>query len=162
MTFKELQKLVQSETNNGLGSQEFKLFQKLQGLPFWTFDREQHKKEHIHTKGHCCFNHAIGLPQKDGHDMPLLPYQIMLYDVLQNHNHFRTHWQPPLGATDILDAVILELMFLKGWRERGCYIREIVWSPSKNYVRIYCILLCVRQVPNASYIYHNNVLSVGF
>src|SRR5215207_977172 len=39
------------------------------------------------SKGDCCFNHIIGLPQKDGHDIPLLPYQRTLYDSLQNHKH---------------------------------------------------------------------------
>jgi hypothetical protein len=28
------------------------------------------------TKGRCCFWHIIGAPQKDGHDMSLLPYQL--------------------------------------------------------------------------------------
>jgi|SRR5215207_7448087 len=45
--------------------------------------REQHRKEGI-RKGACCFNYIIGPPQKDGHDMPLLPYQRTLYEALQN------------------------------------------------------------------------------
>ena len=112
VTFRDLQKFIQSGAE-AIANLKIS-FQKLQGLPFWIFDREQHRQQDLRTKGHCCFNHAIGLPQKDGHDMPLLPYQRTLYEVLQNHNHFRRHWQPPLGITGILDTVMLELTSLKG------------------------------------------------
>jgi hypothetical protein len=70
MIFKDLQKLVQSQTQSGP-----ELNAILQDKPFWIWDRDQHKLEHGKTKGSCCFNHIIGLPQKDDKDMPLLPYQ---------------------------------------------------------------------------------------
>jgi len=96
-----LQKLVQSqsEANISLGRN---VFQKLQGLPFWIFDRPQHRKEHIPPKGHCCFNHVISLPQKDGHDMPLLPYQRTLYEILQNHKHIWIKKSRGIGVTEFL------------------------------------------------------------
>jgi hypothetical protein len=55
--------------------------------PFWIWDQNQHRAEDIRTKGDCCFNHIIGLPQKDSHNMPLLPYQRTLYEALQNHKY---------------------------------------------------------------------------
>jgi len=54
------------------------------------------------TKGDCCFNHIIGLPQKDGHDMPLLPYQRTLYDSLQNHKHIWIKKSRGIGVTEFL------------------------------------------------------------
>jgi len=97
MTFKDLQKLVQSQTQSGpeLGAI-------IQNKPFWIWDRDQHKLEHIKTKGHCCFNHIIGLPQKDDHDMPLLPYQRTLYDSLQDHKHIWIKKSRGLGVTEFL------------------------------------------------------------
>jgi hypothetical protein len=83
VTFKDLQKLVQSNTNGQITSGDLQA--KLQDKPFWVFDKEQHKQEDISTKGECCFWHIIGCPQKDGSDMPVLPYQKTLYDALQNH-----------------------------------------------------------------------------
>jgi hypothetical protein len=85
VTFKDLQKLVQSKGQVTSGN----LLAKLQDKPFWIFDndKEQHKQEHIRTKGQCCFWHIIGCPKKDGHDMPVLPYQKILYDAFQNHKH---------------------------------------------------------------------------
>ena len=85
MTFIDLQKLVQSQSQT-TASGITNLQAKLQGKPFWIFDQQQHKQEDIKTKGQCCFWHIIGLPQKDSHDMPLLPYQRTLYETLQNHN----------------------------------------------------------------------------
>jgi hypothetical protein len=69
IVFKDLQKLV-SHSQQENKSKE--LFQRLQGKPFWIWDKQQHKLEDIKTDGDCCFNHIIGLPQKDGNDKPTL------------------------------------------------------------------------------------------
>jgi hypothetical protein len=97
MTFKDLQKLVQSQTQSGP-----ELNAILLDKPFWIWDRDQHKLEYQKTKGACCFNHIIGLPQNDGHDMPLLPYQRTLYDSLQNHKHVWIKKSRGLGVTEFL------------------------------------------------------------
>jgi hypothetical protein len=96
MTFKDLQKLIQSEgpTQN--------TYSGLQGKPFWIWDREQHRQEYIRTKGLCCFNHIIGLPQKDDHDMPLLPYQSTLYGALQDRKHLWIKKSRGLGVSEFL------------------------------------------------------------
>jgi len=101
LTFKDLQKLVQSAE---AGSSQIGNITnlRLQGKPFWIFDREQHRQEDIRTKGHCCFNHIIGLPQKDGHDMPLLPYQRTLYEALQDHKHIWIKKSRGIGVTEFL------------------------------------------------------------
>jgi hypothetical protein len=74
VVFKDLQKLVvhsqqQEESTNK------KLFRfpepnrRLQGRPFWIWNIDDHRQEDIRTNGDCCFNHIIGLPQKDGIDV---------------------------------------------------------------------------------------------
>jgi hypothetical protein len=68
IVFKDLQKLVAAQQRE---STRKEIFSSLQGKPFWIWDKEQHKQEDINTDGHCCFNHIIGLPQKDGQDKPL-------------------------------------------------------------------------------------------
>jgi hypothetical protein len=78
VTFKDLQKAIQSQAEQ---IEPLTLQVKIQGKP-WIFDQQQHKQEDIRTKGQCCFWHIIGLPQKDGHDMPVLPYQRTLYEAL--------------------------------------------------------------------------------
>jgi hypothetical protein len=98
VTFKDLQKLVQSQA----GQIHSTFNSRLQGLPLWIFDKQQHRQEGIRTKDNCCFWHAIGLPQKDGHDMPLLPYQRILYDSLQNHKHIWIKKSRGIGVTEFL------------------------------------------------------------
>jgi hypothetical protein len=50
--------------------------------PFWIWNTEEHKQEDIKTKGDCCFNHIIDLPQKNGIDKPLYHYEKILFDSL--------------------------------------------------------------------------------
>jgi hypothetical protein len=98
VTFKDLQKLVQSNGQN----LKVDLQVKLQGKPFWIFDKEQHRQEDIRTKGQCCFWHIIGCPKKNGNPMPVLPYQKILYDALQNHKHIWILKSRGIGVTEFL------------------------------------------------------------
>jgi hypothetical protein len=62
MTFKDLKRRVSLE----VAQQYSKLFERLQGKPFWIWNIQEHKQEDIKTNGDCCFNHIIGLPTKEG------------------------------------------------------------------------------------------------
>jgi hypothetical protein len=100
VTFKDLKKLVQSQQSSS--EQTSPLLQRLRDKSFWIWDQQQHRQEDIKTKGDCCFNHIIGLPQKDGHDMPVLPYQKTLYEALQNHKHIWIKKSRGIGVTELL------------------------------------------------------------
>ena len=78
MTFKDLQKLVQSQ----YGLEQNQLELRLRNNPFWIWDPNQHKQQDIKTKGGCCFNHVIGLPRKDGIEKSIFDYEKLLYDSL--------------------------------------------------------------------------------
>jgi Terminase RNaseH-like domain len=83
IVFKDLQKLV-SHSQQENKSRE--LFQRLKDKPFWIWDKQQHKLEDIKTDGDCCFNHIIGLPQKDGNNKPLYDYEEIIFDSLITPN----------------------------------------------------------------------------
>jgi hypothetical protein len=83
IVFKDLQKLVSHSQQENTRKD---LFQRLQGKSFWIWDKQQHKLEDIRTNGDCCFNHIIGLPQKDGIDKPLYDYEGIIFDCLVTHN----------------------------------------------------------------------------
>ena len=100
MTFKDLQKQVQSNYDNHNFNND--LLVKLQNKPFWIFDKEQHKQEYIRNNSLCCWWHGIKPPQKDGHDMPVLPYQKILYDALQNHKHVWILKSRGIGCSEFL------------------------------------------------------------
>jgi hypothetical protein len=84
IVFKDLQKLVSQSQQQ---QHQNKLFQRLQDKAFWIWDKQQHKLQDIRTDGECCFNHIIGLPQKEGIDKPLYDYENMIYDTFQEHKH---------------------------------------------------------------------------
>jgi hypothetical protein len=78
VTFRDLQKLVQSQSS----PEHNQLLQRLRDKPFWIWNQSEHKQEDIKTKGDCCFNHIIGLPTKDKQEKPLFDYERLLYDSL--------------------------------------------------------------------------------
>jgi hypothetical protein len=89
IVFKDLHKLVSQQRKENTHDE---LFQRLQGKPFWIWDKQQHKLEDINTDGDCCFNHIIGLPQKDGNDKPLYDYEQIIFDSLVTQNSKKHLW----------------------------------------------------------------------
>jgi hypothetical protein len=78
LTFKDLKKRVSLE----ITTQQSKLFVGLHYKPFWIWNVDEHKQEDIICNGDCCFNHIIGLPQKDGYYKPLYDYERIIFDTL--------------------------------------------------------------------------------
>jgi hypothetical protein len=87
LTFKDLKKIVSLATTQ----QESNLSETLHNKPFWIWNVEEHKQEDVRTNGYCCFNHIIGLPQKDGNDKPLNDYEQIIFDALVTHNGNNKH-----------------------------------------------------------------------
>jgi hypothetical protein len=87
VTIKDLRKRVCIEAQ-----QQSKLFERLQNKPFWIWDKQQHKLEDIRTGGDCCFNHIIGLPQKDNVDKPFYDYERMIFDSLITQDGNKHLW----------------------------------------------------------------------
>ena len=90
MTFKDLQRLIgsQSDSNHFPNNpQENLLLAKLRNRPFWLWDSSAHKEKNKIGRGHCCFNHIIGLPRKDGIEKPLYDYEKTLSLVLTVPNY---------------------------------------------------------------------------
>jgi hypothetical protein len=76
--FKDLQKLVSAQQQEKARNE---LYDRLINKPFWIWSKEEHKQEDIRTDGDCCFNHIIGLPQKDGQDKSFYDYEQLIFDV---------------------------------------------------------------------------------
>jgi hypothetical protein len=83
IVFKDLQKLVSQQQQENTRKE---LFQRLQDKPFWIWNIVEHKQVDVKTDGDCCFNHIIGLPQKDGNDKPLFDYEGIIFDSLVTHD----------------------------------------------------------------------------
>jgi hypothetical protein len=93
VTFKELKRRVSLEATY---TQQNIFFDKLEHKPFWIWDTQQHKLEDNMTNGDCCFNHIIGLPQRNGLEKPLYDYEKIIFDSLVtedgNTNHNKHLW----------------------------------------------------------------------
>jgi hypothetical protein len=89
LTFKDLKKRVSLESTT---QQQYRLTERLHNKPFWIWNIEQHKQEDIKINGDCCFNHIIGLPQKDGNDKPLYDYEEVIFDSLVSQNSNKHLW----------------------------------------------------------------------
>jgi hypothetical protein len=81
LTFKDLKRIVSLTTQ-----QQSRFTQKLRNKPVWIWNIDQHKQEDIRTNGNCCFNHIVGLPQKDGIDKPFYDYEQLIFDSLVTPN----------------------------------------------------------------------------
>ena len=88
-TFKDLRKRISLEVTT---QQQPKTFERLRNKPFWIWDIEEHRQEDVRTNGYCCFNHIIGLPQKDGHDKPLYDYEKIIFDSLVTQDGNKHLW----------------------------------------------------------------------
>jgi hypothetical protein len=73
------------------------------------WDVEEHKKEDIRTRGDCCFNHIIGLPQKEGMEKPLFDYEKILYDALLDNDD-------SMCNTYTLKYLISKMVYCEIWR----------------------------------------------
>jgi hypothetical protein len=101
MMFKDLHRFIQTQQSQQQQQQTL-LFERLRNKPFWIFDIEQHKAEAKRTRGDCCFNHIIGLPQKENKRFPLFPYEEILYSTLQEHKHVWVKKSTGLGITEFV------------------------------------------------------------
>jgi hypothetical protein len=88
VTFKDLKKRVTLEA----AQHQSKLSERLLNKPFWIWSIEQHKQEDVRTNGDCCFNHIVGLPQRDSVDNPLYEYEKIIFDSLVAQNGNKHIW----------------------------------------------------------------------
>ena len=99
MTFKELQRLVQSLQSN---PEQSRLLDRLRDKPFWVWSIEEHKQQDIKTKGDCCFNHILSLPKKNGIEKPFYDYQKTIFDSLQDYKHLWIKKATGLGIIEFM------------------------------------------------------------
>ena len=92
MTLQNLSKTL-DKYEQELCSSSTQQFELLKGLPFYNF----HNQKYSNT-----FNHAIGLPMKNGQSYPLFDYEQLLFDTLQQHKHVWIKKATGLGVTEFM------------------------------------------------------------
>jgi hypothetical protein len=107
VTFKDLKKRLSLETTF---QQQSKLFEICENKPFWIWNVEEHKRADIRTNGGCCFNHIIGLPEKNGVGKPLYNYQKIIFDSLVTPNSNTSSYSKHLWIKKATGLGISEFM----------------------------------------------------
>jgi hypothetical protein len=119
VTFKDLKKKVILEN----AQQQSKLAEGLCNKPFWIWNVQEHKRDDVRTSGFCCFNHIIGLPQKDGIDKPLYDYEKIIFDALVTPNGNNKHlWIKKATGLGISEFM---LRFMAWLCLKKMYIQEV-------------------------------------
>ena len=88
-------------------------YELLKGLPFYCQWKQSSTVIRV-KHAQCCFNHIIGLPQKNGQPMPLFDYEQMLFDILQQHKHVWIKKATGLGVTEFMLRYMAWLCFNNG------------------------------------------------
>ena len=106
----------------------------LTGLPFWIWDPHEHTRQHMVKGDNCCFNHLVGLPVKEGNELPLFPYELEIWKALfeplyANPNNDFKKWKhvfikkaPGMGVTELMMRIILYLAFCHSSEFKGTQI----------------------------------------
>jgi hypothetical protein len=112
LTFKDLQKLTTTITNQQNNQQFSKILEDCKDIPFWINDKEEHKQINKIKGRKCCFNHYISLP-KDNHDStkenPIFDYQQKIFDILKDHKHLWILKATGLGISELFLRIMVWL-----------------------------------------------------
>src|SRR5215217_3833970 len=74
--------------------------QRLKGVPFYIWGENEEDKLKRHSKGQYTFNELIGLPRRDREEMPLMPYQQELYELLKHERYLWIKKSRGLGLSE--------------------------------------------------------------
>lgn len=69
---------------------------------FWIWDNEQHRTKLKATNGDCCFNHIMGLPEKDDKQLPLFDYEKTVMDAIEEGKHIWIKKATGLGISELI------------------------------------------------------------
>jgi hypothetical protein len=96
--------------------------------PFWIWEYDTHASQYLITNGHCCFNHLISLPTKDGRQYPLFDFQAFIFNALEQNQNVWIKKARGIGLTTFI------LRYL-AWK--------ILWSTELDHKSI-CIVSAAR------------------
>jgi hypothetical protein len=93
VTFKDVQKLLESQPDYSSYSSQHSELERLRGKAFYYWDSGSHKEKTKTHKGDCCFNDIIGLPTKDGIEKPMFDYEREIYWALLKPGYLNSYPQ---------------------------------------------------------------------
>ena len=123
----------------------------LRGLHFWIFDREEHWQRASNTKGHCCFNHLLGLPVKNNKEYPIFEFQKQIYDALEDskYNNLWIKKARGIGVTTfIIRYLVWKVLYSDELEGQSIFIISGTREEFANYVKKKMEDLFIQRFPN--------------
>jgi hypothetical protein len=148
VTFKDLQRLVESQTqeqqHTTLEHNQIQIQQIIQRIRisgcgvFWYWEEKKHKEKDRSSKGDCCFNHIIGLPRKDGVEKPIFEYERQLYQALSSPGYLNSY---PRGRND----PDYQKNILYPFKEKHLWIKKATGLGVTEFMLRFMAWLCLRN-----------------
>lgn len=138
MTFKDLQKVIELQSIEGLQQSQL---QRLRNKEFWYWFERRHKEVDRITKGDCCMTHIIGLPKKDGKEMPLFEYERLLYRALVEPGYLNSHPGSVSSSISTSNANNVWHPF----KEKHLWIKKATGIGVTEFMLRFMAWLCVRN-----------------
>lgn len=111
-------------------SPEDSAIDRFRGKPFWIFDNKEHEKQRELLGNNCCFNHIVGMPIRDGKEMPMFDYEEAIYNTLQDYDRLWIKKSRGLGVTEFFLRYMAWLC-LKDNEMRNCQMAIVVGPNAK-------------------------------
>ena len=124
-------------------------FKQLEGLPFWIWDKEEHRQKASRTKGNCCFNHILGLPVKNNKEYPIFEFQKQIYDSLENSQNIWIKKARGIGVTTFLIRYLVwKVLYSNELEGKSIFIISGTREEFANYVKKKMEDLFLPRFPN--------------
>ena len=136
MTFKDLQKVIESQPGQGLDQ-----LQRLRNKPFWIWDKTRHKASDRVTKGQCCMRaHHRVTSKKDGKEFPLFDFEKLLYKALLEPGFLNSYPRSSNHSNpDNPDNILYP------FKEKHLYIKKATGIGVTTFMLRFMAWLCLRN-----------------
>jgi hypothetical protein len=106
------------------------------GKPFWIWDEKKHDRLYYTTQGHCCANHILGLPKKNGKEYPLFDWQEQIYNALELYSNLSILKSRGIGITTfIIRYLAWKILFDDRMDNKSVFIISGTREEHANYVK---------------------------
>ncbi|MDR4512607.1 MAG: hypothetical protein MRJ93_12985 [Nitrososphaeraceae archaeon] len=162
MTFKDLSKIISlvsnNEKNRMIHRQDHfsasvhiqQSLERLSHIPFWVWaDSIKHRDLYVQTQANCCFNHIIGLPQKNDKEYPLFDSEKLVIDAIENNQHIWIKKARGIGITElILRYLAWKCMSSNELDGKSIFLVSGTREEFSNNIKIRLAKLFERNFPN--------------
>lgn len=138
MTFKELQKLIESQSQSRPNPEQSEQLNRLRDKRFWYWDKGRHEETDRANKGDCCFNHIVGLPTKDGIEKPIFAYEREMYFALLKPGYLNSY--PSTNQFNIKQNHVLF-----PFKEKHLWIKKATGLGVTEFMLRFMAWLCTRN-----------------